>query len=268
MPLSLPTIDSHIAARADVDDLTASEDAAARGAAAGRAPTEDAATAAWLAELSNRPEMRSELERSLIGMLGAAGDIAAVSPQMLLALLQNRMRDLDGQVSTIMNGLNERTQEAERISQDLSQLRSVQTVLNGRADDDGNIEMDGAGMSQDQFYELCRAAGVDADDAQAMWAEHATPGEPGVINMATAVDVVLPVEPGERPMSERLSSRGGIDNEIDNRNLALQDANRGTELVMIKLNTLMDQRKQQLELTSNMLNVMSDTLDRIGGNIS
>ena len=266
--MPLPSIDPHAAARGRVDDLTASADAAARGAGHTRETAEDEAMVAWLAELENRPEMRSELERSLVGMLGAAGDIAAVSPQMLLTLLQNRMRDLDGQVSNIMNGLNERTQEAERISQELSRLRSVQTILSGRADDDGNIQMDGAGMTQTQFYEFCRAAGIDAEHAQAMWAEHASEGEVGVINLAEAIDLVLPADEGARPMSERLRSRQGIDNELDNLNQSLQDANRGTELIMIKLNTLMDQRKQQLELTSNMLNVMSDTMDRIGGNIT
>ena len=264
----MPTIDSSHTTRAGLDDLTASPDAAQRLEAHAREGAEDEAMVSWLASLERRPEMRSELERSLVSMLGAAGDMSAVSPQMLLSLLQNRMRDLDGQVSTIMNGLNERTQQAEGISQDLSRLRSVQTILNGRADGDGNIQMEGAGMSQSQFYEFCRAAGLDADEAQAIWAEHASRGEVGVINMTTAIDTVFPVDEGARPMSERLSSREGIDTEIDNLNQSLQDANRGTELIMIKLNTLMDQRKQQLELTSNMLNVMSDTIDRIGGNIT
>ncbi|MFO0708646.1 MAG: hypothetical protein U0353_02345 [Sandaracinus sp.] len=206
------------------------------------------------------------MEQRLIGLLGAAGDMSSVSPEMLLALLQNRMRDMDGQINTIMLGLNERTQRAEQIGERLSEMRNVQTFLQPHTNSDGTVRMDDP-IDQDGFYALCRAAGLSDDEARAAWAA-ATADGGLTVRLDRAIDTVMPATEGMPSVSSRLSTRQGCDNEIDNLNQDLQDCNRGNELLMIKMQTLMDQRKQCVELTSNMLNVNNQTLqiplDHIG----
>ncbi len=215
--------------------------------------------AAHEASLRRDPEMREATEQRLLGLRGAACDMSSVSPEMLLALLQNRMRDMDGQINSIMLGLNERTQRAEQIGEQLSEMRNVQTFLQPHTNSDGAVRMDGP-IDQYGFYALCRAAGLSDDEARAAWAT-ATADGGLTVRLDRAIDTVMPTTEGTRPMSSRLATRVGGDNEIDNLNQALQDGNRGNELLTIKLQTVMDQRKQALELTSNMLNVINQTLD-------
>lgn len=218
----------------------------------------------WREALENDPDMRSELERELVGLLGNAGDIASVSPDMLYALLQTRVRDLDGQISSIMLGMNERTQRAEDIGRQLSQMRNVQTFLQPHTNPDGNVRMDDQ-LDQTGFYSLCRAAGMSDADAVAAWTALTEASGGTNVRLDAAINTVLPSDGGD-PMSVRLSTRQGVDNEIDNLNQDLQDCNRGNELLMIKLQSLMDQRKNVFATTSSMIKGTFDTLQQINGN--
>lgn len=233
-------------------------EASDRASSSARPPTVEDLHEEWEVGLDRDPAMREALEQRLVDLLGAASDISSVSPEMMLVLLQNRMRDMDGQINTIMNGLNDRTQRAEQIGQRLSEMRNVQTFLQPHMDSDGNVVMDHP-LDQDGFFALCRAAGLSDDEAGGLWASIATSPEITSVRLDSAINMVMPgCDP---PMSERLASRMGIDNEIDNLNQDLQDCNRGNELLMIKLQTCMDQRKQALELASNCMNNLSQMLD-------
>jgi hypothetical protein len=230
-------------------------------------PTVSGAAADWRASLENDPRMRDELEQQMIALLGPAADIQSVSPEMLLALLQNRARDLDGQINSIMLGMNDRTQRAEQIGERLSEMRNVQTFLQPYTNSDGNVRRDDR-LDQGQFYSLCRAAGLSEDEARTAWTALTAESSATTVELDTAIDHLFPTSDGGEPMSSRLSTRQGMDNEIDNLNQDLQDCNRGNELLMIKLQTLMDQRKQSFETTSNLLKIGGDTLERITGNIT
>lgn len=215
------------------------------------------AQARWEASLEEDPGMRAELDQRLVDLLGNAADIQSVSPEMLLALLQTRMRDLDGQIGSIMLGLNERTQRAEQIGQRLSEMRNVQTFLQPHMNSDGNVRMDDP-LDQEGFYALCRAAGLSDAEAQSAWAGLTGPSAGTTVRLDAAIDHVMPAAEGAAPMSARLATRQGIDNEVDNLNQDLQDCNRGNELLMIKLQTLMDLRKESITQFSNSASALHE----------
>ncbi len=237
-----------------------------RAAPAHATPTVEAATADWQADLENDPEMRSALERQLVALLGNASDIASVSPEMLFALLQTRARDLDGQISSIMLGMNERTQRAEAIGERLSEMRNVQTFLQPHTNSDGNVRLDDQ-LDQSGFYSLARAAGMSDSEARAAWSSMTADSAGTHVRLDAAINLVMPATVGGDAMSSRLSTRQGMDNEIDNLNQDLQDCNRGNELLMIKLQSLMDQRKQAFGTTTNLIKSGGETLDQIGRNL-
>lgn len=157
---------------------------------------------------------------------------AFLSPDTIIALMQRRLRDINEQVSTLTTALQDRSQAAEDLSGRLQELRAYQEALRA-SEEGGHPQLDGA--------------------TPAAYREHgATLHDWGVsLGFPSGTDMTM----------EAVQTR------IDGVNEQLREVNSDNEMLMIQLQSAMQQRTQIIQLGSNMLKAFDEGTDTIVGNM-
>jgi len=159
-----------------------------------------------------------------------------LTPESIIMLLQQRMGDLNDQISGVMNEIKDRDGAARALTAQLDQLLSIQESLGNRDQCGGNDAVPGA-TNIEAVAEDLRAHGVDLP--------------------ASAVD----------PDHGNVYPKGTIEAAIKSVEAQIRDVNSGNEMAMIKLQSLMQQRTSEVQLATNMLKALHEASQSVIGNI-
>lgn len=197
------------------------------------------------APAAEEEESPTRMLRTLLGGGGSSGvhpsvlqatldsiPYASLSPESIIALVRTRVRDMDRQVATITGALESRQREATELSAHLQELRAFQEATRtGRRD--GHADMSTAPPPEYAHH------GADLHE----WAASLEFRNGYVVN------------------------EGSIQSLIDDVNEQLREVNSGNEMLMIQLQSTMQQRTQIIQLGSNMLKAYDEATDSIVGNM-
>jgi hypothetical protein len=174
-------------------------------------------------------------EGALIAGLGGG----EVTPEMILAIAQRRINDLDAQVTTLMDELTRRTTAASEISTEIGELRTISSDLEAYYDANGNLN-------------------------PATRMTHMTPA-PTVQEYLDGLRSTGVIDDSEH--SAIMGGREGLDNLIQSGNDRLRDVNSGNEMLMIQLQSTMQTRTSVIQTATNLLKTIDEASDSIVGNL-
>jgi hypothetical protein len=182
-------------------------------------------------------ELRADAHEAEIEALVSSG---AVTPELLLQLAQNRLQDLDGQIRDVMAKMNERTELARSTSERLSMLRDAMSAMSSRYDSNGNfggnpltdtVVFRGETMTVNELANRLHQSGVDSAGAAS------------------------------------IGGRANLQNLIDAAGDELREINSGNELLMISLQSTMQQRTAIISSTTNLLKAIDEGNDAVVANL-
>lgn len=161
-----------------------------------------------------------------------------MGPEAVVALMQIRLRDLDGQIAQLTNDMNRRTREAEALGERLQEQRALQQ------------EADLLGRGEHGEY-------VRRDEPPEGW----VPPRDGV-TWDDYQNALL-----ERLRSEGITNRDAMQRRIDATNEELRQLSSGNEMRMVRLQSLMQQRTSVIQAGSNMLKALDEATDAVVANL-
>lgn len=193
---------------------------------------------------------------SIAGLAGllATPDYAGLSDESILAMLQSRMNDLDGQISSVTRQLESATAEASRIGGEIQKLAALREVADAHHGSDGQYDM-GKDLSEAEINRICDAFGIDRSSIPG--------GEDGVIVLG---DVFANVEVNGTNLST-VQTTTGMQSFSESLNEELRQCNSGNEQAMVKLQSVMQQRTQVVQMCSNMMKANDEARDGVVGNL-
>ena len=177
-------------------------------------------------------------ELSALGAALAAGE-TSLSGDVLLALADERLADLDAQIGSIMRDLEQTASDTEILSRQVEGLQAIRAAMiaSGSTDptdaESGDLEVEWNGMTMSLDGVL---GGIDLYDS---------------VSRTSGDEVRL----------------GTIDALIEAQKTVLDRANSSNELQMIRLQSIMSQRTQVIELVTRMLRALSDMQDSVLRNL-
>lgn len=162
-------------------------------------------------------------------LAAAAAALSMVTPEGIVKLVETRLRQMDRQITSLTRALDAKAREAQDQSARLAELREFQRVAR-------------AHLTDDRAWVDVRETTVDGRSLND-WA------------------VQLGFEPGTS------LTESDIQEAIDTANETLREINSGNEMMMIALQSAMQQRTQIIQLGTNMLKAIDEGGDSIIGNI-
>lgn len=158
-------------------------------------------------------------------------DLASLSPDSILALVEQRLHTIDNSIRMTMNDISARESDAKRLTTALELLN--QLGMTGSVDNDGDV------------------ADWESVDGQPV---------PDVLRKLEENGVAL-------PMNEHLIRRDVISHATESVNAELKQLNTTNEMTMIRLQDAVQSRTALLNLTTNVLNAMHEAEKNIIGNM-
>jgi hypothetical protein len=189
-----------------------------------------------------------DLPSSIRDALGAAlGGSAAFGPQLtpgaVLAMMQRRLADLDGQVATTMEAIENATRTAEAINGRVQDLRRALEHLEPHFRADGTLWLPTDKAEYD--------AALTLPDGRHI----------------THILAAAGAEFNEEGQLSGTFTRARMDTLIQRATDDLRTATSGNEMLMIQLQSAMQQRTSAIQLGSNVLKAIDDGMDSVVGNI-
>ena len=209
----------------------------------------------------------------------------AMSPEALIASCQESVRAMDSQLSAIGGRIQDRAREGDRISHDIATLNRLQE-LGRRAGDEGTRFDAGGTLGVDNaLNDPTLQALVAAGDRDRVIAFYDTYYGVGPVEAAELADVTMaicegrtleeaqafaaelaPIADGDGGDGLRIEGRD-FDSLIAQRKEDLAELNSGNETEMLELQTMVQQRGQIIQMTSNMLRNIDEERDAVIGNL-
>jgi hypothetical protein len=186
-------------------------------------------------------------------------DVTAMSDESIIMLLTTRLRDVDSQIGSITQTLQQQTARAQSLGQEAQRLNALRGLLGNEPYMDptsGNLRGDYA-LSQEEIASIAETIGVSPEsvglDADGN----------GAVNLS---DVMLHITIGGRSL-HGVSNREGFQLRADSLGEQIRDCNSGNEQLMIKLQSAMQQRTQIVQMATNMLKAGDEARDAVVGNL-
>lgn len=158
-------------------------------------------------------------------------DIASLSPESILALVEERLQSIDNAIRSSVSDVSARESDSRRLTEALELLNEL--GMTGSTDGDGDVA-DHESVSGRPVPEILR----DLEER----------------------GVAL-------PMTEHLIRRDVISHAIEGVNAELKQLNSTNEMTMIRLQDAIQSRTALLNLTTNVLNAMHEAEKNIIGNM-
>jgi hypothetical protein len=195
-------------------------------------------------------------------------DTASLSPEALMAYCQSRLDSIEGQVKSTFLTQEARNGETAAVQQVLATLQKYSSGVAGG---------DSAGASkcadmEKAFHALItqlKSSGAPCSDLGKLEQAYND-----LVYTGTGPTTDLPyVDPGTYPPNQR-GPQG--DNVIDSEEMTgfigtlqgcVNDLNSGSDLQMIQLQSLMSERQTAISLTTNLVQSLDDTLQKVAENI-
>lgn len=206
-----------------------------------------------MAETPSAPVV-DPIEIESAGTVAMTGEVSLpvpTSPAEIILMLQLRLKDLDTQIRSITAGLNNAGSAAEALARQIQERRELLQYCRGMVTEpDGNI----------------RWSQFDDDDDHLTGGE-ATFGDDGYDNQIMAL---------EHGLIERLENLGietstfnlnRLQDELDDLDSRLQQVNSGNESMMVSLQSITQQRTSAIQMATNMLRALDESMDSIVGNL-
>jgi hypothetical protein len=182
-----------------------------------------------------------------------------LTPDALLVYCQAQLGNIDGQINNIM-------QSAQNANYDQQDLTSVQAALSQYAD--------GCNASQAQSL-------VDTLNKALTTIEGRDPGSPAVgaiQSMLSTIQGASTPDPATAAALQFVKQMGGtvsiqalsseqVKGLSDTLSSATSTMNSSQEMTMISIQSLMSQRQTAVELTTNMMQTLDDTAEKIVSNV-
>lgn len=183
------------------------------------------------------PTVPVDIEEIFNGpMFNYQGEVA-LNPEMILHMVRRRLRDLDTQISGATDELEQNTNRAEL----LSRQQQVLTAIRGAVGQEGVLEDD------DDFSIGGRMIKIgDTEMLASAWLES------------------VGLDPMDFPPGTKLRK---LDSEIDNIKTAAGRANSGNEMIMLRIQTLTQQRSQVIQLGTSLIKKLDEGSMSIARNI-
>lgn len=157
---------------------------------------------------------------------------AVVTPESVLAMMQTRLRDMDRQVDSTMRALNHATEQAQSIGRDLGQVRDAMMMLESKVKSDGGYEVNAAELELMTLGDGTSIASVLREQG-------------------------IPIPP----------TKSAFDQAVTGLNDDIRTANASNEMMMIQLQSAMQQRTSIIQLGSNVLKSIDEGIDSVVGNL-
>lgn len=181
------------------------------------------------------------------------------SANEILAMLQTRLRDLDTQIGQIMNSMQTRADDASDIASRLQARRELQEYCRGMEfEDEGNIRWS---QFDDDIVNGTSPPAFEADGVTERKDYTGTGPQIGQLE-AGLVDRLRAcgINPAE-------FNRDALNDSIQTLDGELQRVNAGNEMMMVKLQSLTQQRTSAVQMATNMLAAQDEGTDSIVGNL-
>jgi hypothetical protein len=181
-------------------------------------------------------------------------DVTAMSDESIIELMRSRLRDVDGQIGTITQTLQQQTAQAQALGQQAARLNTLREIV-GREPymdaSNGNLRLDGAVTEADlRMFES--RLGLRAGSLG-----HETLSLGEVMGRLTI---------GGQSMAG-VTNREGLQLRADTLGEQIRECNSGNEQLMIKLQSAMQQRTQIVQMATNMLKAGDEARDAVVGNL-
>ncbi len=204
--------------------------------------------------------------RSVSGHLFEGGisfeESAGMSDEAVIAMLDSRLRDLDGQIGSYTRELQDRTVEAQRLGAEVTKLQAVRELLGNRAllNDDGSFNVD-TEIDTNVMAELADRLGI-ADPA-AFIARFDTTDDGKALTVSQFLSGMS--VNGESLIG--MNHPNQLQQRSDSLGEALRECNSGNEQIMVRLQSAMQQRTQAVTMCTNLLKASDEARDAVVGNL-
>ena len=182
-----------------------------------------------------------EVDAAWIRPLVAGGPTESLSPEMMLIMLQQRLRGLDSQIAMETKGIQEAAKASEALSeliQGMAALRDAMAAKKKKSGDDVNLNT---------F--AFTANGVEYNPAKSFLIEH---------NIQDLVEGTYDAD-GNLVSVEDHMTRDVIIGKIETLQLQQRTINSGNEMSMVRLQAAIGQRQQAIQLTTNLVQNMNQS---------
>ncbi|MFK8000145.1 MAG: hypothetical protein AB8H86_11155 [Polyangiales bacterium] len=225
-----------------------------------------------------------------------SGGIAALTPGSIMLLLRRRMSDMDGQIDSIMGEIESNTAQSEKIQEQVEAMTAIKAAMaNQQPEGDdpvalGNIDVTWKGEDM-SAADLLNRMGIDIEreraegnPSQAVLQERLE----GVDEAIAAIEALeegnvwrtqLPDLRAERAGLVRHHAHAGnayqsdtvtgtsLSASIDRMQSEGRRMNSGNEVLMVRMQSAMQQRSQSVTMATQMLKSINDSSNSIAQNI-
>ncbi|MCS6856384.1 MAG: hypothetical protein NZM37_01610 [Sandaracinaceae bacterium] len=177
-----------------------------------------------------------------------------ISDDTIIALLRNQMKEVDSQISDLTRQLFSASNEAKRLAQEAQKLNAIREFLSREPymnTGNGELRLD-ASIEPAALRNLENRLGLSPCSLGA--------GPIQVRELLERVQIN-----GENLAG--ITHREGLQLRAEGLSEKLRECNAGNELGMIRLQSLMQQRTQLVQLASNTLKALDEGRDLVVGNL-
>lgn len=212
----------------------------------------------WADDVPAVAEAREDAE---IDRLLAELRAGAVEPDMLLALCARRLDDLDQQIGELTTALQARTTRAEELGRELARMRETEMRFNEFENADGTYRTAHlADATEATIREWMTEWGFSEEEILAR-IEEMRP------RMAETVDGFNLEDWRRITGNEHLLRTSDFDEAIAAIDGEMKRLNADNEMLMMKLQSAMQQRTSMVQMTTNMLKAIDEGVDAVVGNL-
>lgn len=231
-------------------------------------------------------------------------DFAGLSPEMMLAYMQQNMQSLDGQIAGILDDMNARRADIAAVNEATRQLRSLKSqaegdgiALDSPVSAEAGAQIDaikdeygqklgkmlvrlypdqfrqlngGQGAPGRQIFDLVAKAETTGDlapELQAVLDRARESIEPLTVRGSLGAGGIDPQEISAAAGDDGRLSDAEIDDLVENLQLRVSELNDTTEYDSMRVGALMQKRSQLIQLTSNIMRDMNESAKAVIQNI-
>lgn len=169
-----------------------------------------------------------------------AFDQESLTPEGMMLYLSTRMEEVDGEINKLF--------DKQKASQDIRKaLGEIQNELGKLKDDDGLLTMPGSEVEQNINTAIAKIGEIDPQLAEKMWTDMNKEGQ------------ILYVQDSKYYAQEVTASKSYIENII-------KDLDATAQMDMIRLQSHMSARQTAIQLSTNLIASISDSLKAVVSN--
>ena len=197
-------------------------------------------------EVELTPDQRVAIENGAILAnsvgLGADTSVASLSPEMIIVMLQRRLSDLDSQIQLETGAIQQAAAESEKISEKMQAVSALRDAMaNAQADSTEPVDLNSIAVTVgDKTYDPAWKIISDNGWHDFPNIEYGSDGQ--VKNWNTTM------------------SREAVSGYVERLQMKQRSLNSGNEMAMVRLQSAIGQRQQAIQLSTNLVNTINQSM--------